>query len=316
MFKKTMKAVAVLAIVLANIAGIKLSVNAQEEPIKIGILQYVEHEALDAAREGFIQRLEESEYGDRIEFDVQNASGNQTTLQSISEKIARDNDILYAIATPAAISLASLEQEKPIFIAAVTDPIEAGLAESMEEPGRNVTGTSDMQPLDEQVDLLVENFPEAKKIGLIYNSSEVNSQIQANQAIELLEERGLETVEATVVSTNDIAQALNSIITEVDAMFMVTDNTIDSAITLVGDIAKENNVPTIGSSDAVVEQNGLATISNSYTDYGTQTADMVIRMLDEGLTPAEMPIELGKDFEIVVNAEFAEAIGIDPESIK
>ena len=95
MFKKTMKAVAVLAIVLANIAGIKLSVNAQEEPIKIGILQYVEHEALDAAREGFIQRLEESEYGDRIEFDVQNASGNQTTLQSISEKIARDNDILY-----------------------------------------------------------------------------------------------------------------------------------------------------------------------------------------------------------------------------
>lgn len=316
MFKKTMKAVAVLAIVLANITGIKLSVNAQEEPIKIGILQYVEHEALDAAREGFIQRLEESEYGERIEFDVQNASGNQTTLQSISEKIARDNDILYAIATPAAISLASLEQEKPIFIAAVTDPIEAGLAESMEEPGRNVTGTSDMQPLDEQVDLLVENFPEAKKIGLIYNSSEVNSQIQANQAIELLEERGLETVEATVVSTNDIAQALNSIITEVDAMFMVTDNTIDSAITLVGDIAKENNVPTIGSSDAVVEQNGLATISNSYTDYGTQTADMVIRMLDEGLTPAEMPIELGKDFEIVVNAEFAEAIGIDPESIK
>ena len=314
--KKIIKAVAVLTVLLSSFAGIQLTASAQEETIKIGILQYVEHEALDAAREGFIERLEESEYGDRIEFDVQNASGNQTTLQSISEKIARDNDILYAIATPAAISLASLEQEKPIFIAAVTDPIEAGLAESMEEPGRNVTGTSDMQPLDEQVDLLVENFPEAKKIGLIYNSSEVNSQIQANQAIELLEERGLETVEATVVSTNDIAQALNSIITEVDAMFMVTDNTIDSAITLVGDIAKENNVPTIGSSDAVVEQNGLATISNSYTDYGTQTADMVIRMLDEGLTPAEMPIELGKDFEIVVNAEFAEAIGIDPESIK
>ncbi|MBG9984222.1 ABC transporter substrate-binding protein [Aerococcaceae bacterium DSM 111022] len=316
MMKNFIKAVAVLTVLLSSFAGIQLTASAQEETIKIGILQYVEHEALDAAREGFIERLEESEYGDRIEFDVQNASGNQTTLQSISEKIARDNDILYAIATPAAISLASLEQEKPIFIAAVTDPVEAGLADSLEDPGRNVTGTSDMQPLEEQVDLLVNNFPDAENIGLIYNSSEVNSQIQADQAIELLEERGLETVEATVVSTNDIAQALNSIITEVDAMFMVTDNTIDSAITLVGDIAKENNVPTIGSSDAVVEQNGLATISNSYTDYGTQTADMVIRMLDEGLTPAEMPIELGKDFEIVVNAEFAEAIGIDPESIK
>ena len=316
MMKKIIKAVAVLTVLLSSFAGIQLTASAQEETIKIGILQYVEHEALDAAREGFIERLEESEYGDRIEFDVQNASGNQTTLQSISEKIARDNDILYAIATPAAISLASLEQEKPIFIAAVTDPVEAGLADSLEDPGRNVTGTSDMQPLEEQVDLLVNNFPDAENIGLIYNSSEVNSQIQADQAKELLEGRGLNTVEATVVSTNDIAQALNSIITEVDAMFMVTDNTIDSAITLVGDIAKENNVPTIGSSDAVVMQNGLATISNSYHDYGTQTADMVIRMLDEGLTPAEMEIELGKDFEIVVNEDFAEAIGIDPESIQ
>lgn len=314
--KKFIKAVAVLTVLLSSFAGIQLTASAQEETIKIGVLQYVEHEALDAAREGFIERLEESEYGDRIEFDVQNASGNQTTLQSISEKIARDNDILYAIATPAAISLASLEQEKPIFIAAVTDPVEAGLADSLEEPGRNVTGTSDMQPLEEQVDLLVNNFPDAENIGLIYNSSEVNSQIQADQAKELLDARGLNTVEATVVSTNDISQALNSIITEVDAMFMVTDNTIDSAITLVGDIAKENNVPTIGSSDAVVLQNGLATISNSYHDYGTQTADMVIRMLDEGLTPAEMPIELGKDFEIVVNEDFAEAIGIDPESIQ
>lgn len=314
--KNFIKAVAVLTVLLSSFAGIQLTASAQEETIKIGILQYVEHEALDAAREGFIERLEESDYADRIEFDVQNASGNQTTLQSISEKIARDNDILYAIATPAAISLASLEQEKPIFIAAVTDPVEAGLADSLEEPGRNVTGTSDMQPLEEQVDLLVNNFPDAENIGLIYNSSEVNSQIQADQAKELLEARGLNTVEATVVSTNDISQALNSIITEVDAMFMVTDNTIDSAITLVGDIAKENNVPTIGSSDAVVMQNGLATISNSYHDYGTQTADMVIRMLDEGLTPAEMEIELGKDFEIVVNEDFAEAIGIDPESIQ
>lgn len=314
--KNFIKAVAVLTVLLSSFAGIQLTASAQEETIKIGILQYVEHEALDAAREGFIERLEESDYADRIEFDVQNASGNQTTLQSISEKIARDNDILYAIATPAAISLASLEQEKPIFIAAVTDPVEAGLADSLEEPGRNVTGTSDMQPLEEQVDLLVNNFPDAENIGLIYNSSEVNSQIQADQAKELLEARGLNTVEATVVSTNDISQALNSIITEVDAMFMVTDNTIDSAITLVGDIAKENNVPTIGSSDAIVMQNGLATISNSYHDYGTQTADMVIRMLDEGLTPAEMEIELGKDFEIVVNEDFAEAIGIDPESIQ
>lgn len=315
MFKKFVRNFVVFSAFLLSVTNLT-QVASAEETIKIGILQYVEHEALDAAREGFVQRLEESEYGDRIEFDIQNASGNQTTLQSISEKIARDNDILYAIATPAAISLASLEQKKPIFIAAVTDPVEAGLADSLEKPGRNVTGTSDMQPLEEQVDLLVNTFPEAKKVGLIYNSSEVNSIIQAEAAVALLKEKGIETVEATVVSTNDIAQALNSIIKDVDAMFMVTDNTIDSAITLVGDIAKENNVPTIGSSDAVVKQNGLATISNSYTDYGVQTADMVIRMLDEELSPAEMPIELGKDFTVVVNPDFAKALGIDPASIK
>ncbi|MBG9982425.1 ABC transporter substrate-binding protein [Aerococcaceae bacterium DSM 111020] len=302
--------------ILLSIVGISQTVYAEDAVIKIGILQYVEHNALDAAREGFINRLQASEYRDQIELDIQNASGNQTTLQSISEKLSRDNDILYAIATPAAISLASLEQEKPIFIAAVTDPVSAGLVESLEKPGRNVTGTSDMQPLDEQVDLLIRNFPEAKTVGLIYNSSEVNSQIQATEAVRLLEEKGIETIETTVVSTNDIAQALNSLIQDVDALFMVTDNTIDSAITLVGDIAKEHKVPTIGSSDAVVRQNGLATISNSYYDSGVQTAEMVIRMLDEGLEPADMAIELGKEFEIVVNEDFAKAIDIDPSTIK
>ncbi len=315
MFKRWMMKFIVFGVLLSSVLGSQ-AVYAEDNVIKIGILQYVEHNALDAAREGFVDRLEESEYHDRIELDIQNASGNQTTLQSISEKLARDNDILYAIATPAAISLASIEQEKPIFIAAVTDPVSAGLVDSLEKPGRNVTGTSDRQPLEEQVDLLIRNFPEAKKVGLIYNSSEVNSQIQAEEAVRLLEDKGIETTEATVVSTNDIAQTLNSIIQDVDAMFMVTDNTIDSAISLVGDIAKEHNVPTIGSSDEVVRQNGLATISNSYYNSGAQTAEMVIRMLDEGLSPAEMPVELGKDYEIVVNEEFAEAIGIDPATIK
>lgn len=132
----------------------------------------------------------------------------------------------------------------------------------------------------------------------------------------LLEEKGLEVLESTVVTTNDVSQALNSIIDEIDVLFMVTDNTIDSAISLVGDIAKENNVPTVGTSDVVVMENGLMTISNSYYDYGVQTADMVIRMLDEDLDPAEMPIELGQDFQLVVNEDFANAIGIDPESIE
>lgn len=292
------------------------AVQAQEETINIGVVQYVEHEALDAVLKGFQETLDNSAYGDRIEWDINNASGDQSSLQSLSEKVARDNDILFAIATPAAQTLAAVEQEKPIFIAAVTDPVEAGLADSIEAPGGNITGTSDMAPIEEQVDLLIRNFPDVETVGLIYNSSEVNSQVQAGVAVELLEEQGLATDVQTVISTNDISQVMNALVGNVDAMFMVTDNTIDSAITLVGDIAKEAGIPTIGSSDSVVRTNGLATLSNSYEDYGVQTAEMVIRMLDEDLNPGEMEIELGKDFQIVVNENFAEAIGVDPSTIE
>ena len=292
------------------------AVQAQEETINIGVVQYVEHEALDAVLKGFQETLDNSAYGDRIEWDINNASGDQSSLQSLSEKVARDNDILFAIATPAAQTLAAVEQEKPIFIAAVTDPVESGLADSIEAPGGNITGTSDMAPIEEQVDLLIRNFPDVETVGLIYNSSEVNSQVQAGVAVELLEEQGLATDVQTVISTNDISQVMNALVGNVDAMFMVTDNTIDSAITLVGDIAKEAGIPTIGSSDSVVRTNGLATLSNSYEDYGVQTAEMVIRMLDEDLNPGEMEIELGKDFQIVVNEDFAEAIGVDPSTIE
>lgn len=313
---KFINVVVAAGLALLPLASSTQAVQAEEEPIKIGVVQYVEHEALDAVLKGFQETLDKSEYGDRIEWDINNASGVQGTLQSLSEKVARDNDVLFAIATPAAQTLASVEQDKPIFIAAVTDPVDAGLAESMEVPGKNVTGTSDMAPIEEQVDLLVRNFPDAKRIGLIYNSSEVNSIVQAEAAIEELESRGLETEVQTVINTNDISQVMGSLVKNVDAMFMVTDNTIDSAIALVGDLAKEAGIPTVGSSDSVVLTNGLATLSNSYEDYGNQTAEMVIRMLDEDLNPAEMPIELGKDFQIVVNEDFAQAIGVDPASIK
>ncbi|EFR31674.1 ABC transporter substrate-binding protein [Eremococcus coleocola] len=310
------KCLAALALLASPLTFNPSKVQAAEDPIKVGILQYVDHDALNAVNKGFVETLEASEYGDRIEIDQTNANGDQATLQSISEKLARDNDYLFAIATPAAQALATVESEKPIFIAAVTDPVAAGLADSMENPGRNVTGTSDQAPIDEQVDLLVRNFPDTKTVGLIYNSSETNSKIQADQAVELLEKAGLKAQVATVTGTNDIAQVLNPLLDQVDAMFMVTDNTIDSAITLVGDSAKEAGIPTIGSSDSVVRTNGLATISNSYEDYGVQTAKMLIKMLDEGLKPGDMPIELGDAYEIVVNEDFAKALNLDPASIK
>ena len=305
----------ILLTVLTMIGTGLPSLVRAEDPIKIGILQYVDHDALNAVNQGFVEELQASSLADRIELDVQNANGDQSSLQSLGEKLARDNDILFAIATPAAQTLATLEGDKAIFMAAVTDPVEAGLVDSLDKPGRNVTGTSDMAPLDQQVDLLVNNFPEAQTVGLIYNSSEVNSQVQVDEAKVLLEKAGLKTEVATVTGTNDIAQVLNSLVKKVDAMFMVTDNTIDSAISLVGDTAKEAGIPTIGSSDSVVLKNGLATVSNSYEDYGRQTARMLIRMVEEDLEPANMPVEKGDALRVIVNKDFAEAIGLDPESI-
>lgn len=313
--KKIIQVVSIIALALVSIIPLTQPVKAQDEPIKIGILQHVSHVALDDTRDGFVDQIDEIFEGN-VEWDLQNANGDMSTLQSLSEKVARDNDIIFAIATPAAQALASVEQEKPIFFAAVAAPVEAKLVDSMEEPGRNLTGTTNLGPIADHVDLLLEIVPEAKNIGTIYNSSEVNAQHQVDIATEVIEEKGLNHVVQSVVSTNDISQVMNALVSESDAILLVTDNTIDSSISLVGDIAKEAKLALIGSSDSTINANGLATISNSYYDYGVQTADMVKRMLDEDLTPANMPVEVGNNFELVVNEDYANTVEIDVSSIQ
>lgn len=317
-FKKFVSVVAVMTVVLTSVLSMgAFKVLAQDNaPIKIGILQFVKHKALDDVVDGFKETIEASDLGERVEWDIQVANGEIASLQSIGEKLARNNDILLAVATPAAQALAAIETTKPIFIAAVTDPVEAGLAKSMEKPETNVTGTSDMAPIDEQVALLTSKFPEAKNVGIIYNSSEVNSKVQAELAQQSLEQAGLTVVTKTVTSTNDVSQSLDALIKEIDVLFMVTDNTIDSSIALVGSKLKEAKIPTVGSSESVVLENALMTLSNSYKDYGVQTADMVVKMVNDGLEPQTMPIELGKDFQIVVNEDFANAIGLDAAALK
>ena len=312
------KIMSLLTVVLVAISSLLLgggSVQAQDEVIKIGILQHVSHVALDDTRDGFIEQMEDLLDGN-VEWDIQNANGDMSTLQSLSEKVARDNDIVFAIATPAAQALATVEQEKPIFFAAVAAPLEAQLVDSMEEPGRNLTGTTNLGPIEDHVELLLELYPEAQTIGTIYNSSEVNAEHQVKIAKEVIEAKGLEYNVKTVTNTNDISQVMTALVNESDAILLVTDNTIDSSITLVGDIAKEAGKGIIGSSDSTILANGLATISNSYINYGKQTADMVKRLLDEDVSPAQMPVEVGNQFELIVNKDYAEAIGIDVSSLE
>lgn len=313
--KKIMTLLTVLLVAISALSPAGASVKAQDEVIKIGILQHVSHVALDDTRDGFIEQMEELLDGN-VEWDIQNANGDMSTLQSLGEKIARDNDIIFAIATPAAQALATVEQEKPIFFSAVAAPLEAQLVDSMEEPGRNLTGTTNLGPIEDHINLLLELYPEAKTIGTIYNSSEVNAEYQVNIAQEIIEAKGLEYNIKTVTNTNDISQAMTALVNESDAILLVTDNTIDSSITLVGDIAKEAGKGIIGSSDSTILANGLATISNSYINYGKQTADMVKRLLDEDLLPGQMAVEVGNQFELIVNEDYAEAIGIDVSSLE
>lgn len=318
MLKKLSKMVAVGLVGLGLVAcGSEQGDQTGEEIKNIGILQFMEHNSLNASREGFINELDDAGYvdGENIEIETMNAQGDQANIQSMSEKLSDNNDLMLAIATPAAQGLATVEQEKPILFTAVTDAVDAGLVESNEEPGMNLTGTSDMVPIDEQVELLLSIVTDAKTVGIIYNSSEANSEIQANLAIDALEANGVEAEIATVTSTNDVQQVLSSLASKVDALYIPTDNTLASTADTVGEIALEYQLPVVAGSTEQVEAGGLATYGINYESLGRQTAKMAIEIIENNAAPENLAVELSNHLELFVNEEMAESLGIDPETI-
>ena len=290
-----------------------------EGAIKIGVLQYVEHESLNQNYQGFVDGLKEAGYedGDKIELNYLNVSGDNANLQSMSETLTKDSDYLFAIATPAAQGLANLEKETPIYFSSVTDPVAAKLVESLDQPGGNVTGTLDAGPLEEQVALIKAVRPNAKKVGLIYNSGEANSVFEAQKAKELIEGQGYQVLEQTVTSTNDISQAMTALTNEpADVIFTVTDNTIASAMNLVGDLAIEAGIPLLGGSKDMVMDKGLATYGLDYYELGKQTARMMVDQIENKTETSQIPVEKADKLEVVVNEEVAKALDIDPSSIQ
>lgn len=312
------KLVRTLGIGLASLALMacgneEVATEDNNETISVGVLQFMEHNSLQAARDGFAEELEASDL--TVEFEDMNAQGDQSNLQSMSEQLSSNNDLMLAIATPAAQSLATVEQEKPILFTAVTDPEDAGLVETNEAPGMNLTGTSDMVPIEEQIALLLSIVADAEKIGIAYNSSEPNSKIQADLAVAELEAQGVEAVVQTVTTTNDVQTTLTSLAQEVDGIYLPTDNTMASTMSIIGEIAIEYQLPLVAGAGAMVEDGGLATYGINYTDLGRQTARLALRILEDGEDPAEIAIETSDNLELIVNEEMAEALGIDPASI-
>lgn len=318
MLKRIAKIVSVGLIGLGLVAcGSDNGKETGDETVHVGILQFMEHNSLSAARDGFVSELEDAGYtvGENLEIEEMNAQGDQANIQSMSEKIAEKNELLLAIATPAAQGIATVEQDKPILFTAVTDAVDAGLVESNESPGMNLTGTSDMVPIDKQVDLLLSIDSEIEKVGIIYNSSEANSKIQAELATEAIEAQGAKAEVSTVTSTNDVQQVLMNLAENVDALYIPTDNTLASTADTVGEIALDYQLPVVAGSTEQVEAGGLATYGINYESLGRQTAKLAIEILENEANPASLAVELSNDLELVINEEMAENLGINPEDI-
>ena len=287
------------------------------ETINIGILQLMDHESLNSTRQGFLDVLEEAGYveGENLNLDYQNAQLDQSNLQTMSERLAGENDLILAIATSAAQSIANIEKEIPILFTAVTDPLEANLVESLDAPGGNVTGMSDIGPIDQQVSLLLSLIEEPSSIGIIYNSSEPNSVIQGNEAKAHLEAAGVEVVTVTVPSTNDVQTGMESLANEVQGIYIPTDNTLASTMSTVASVAIDYQLPVVAASTDQVMDGGLATYGIDYYDLGRETGKMALEILENGAEPATLPVGYSDEIQLVVNEEIAEALGINPDDI-
>ena len=286
--------------------------TTKKKVYQIGVVQYVEHPALDATYTGFKEELAAKGYkdGDNIKLDFKNAQGDQNTLNTIATQlVGAKKDLILAIATPSAQAVASQTDSIPVVGTAITDYEAAKLVDSNDKPGRNVTGTSDMNPVAEQIKLGKELVPGAKTVGLLYSSSEANSVVQANLAKKAIAQEGMQVKEVTVASVNDVQQAAQALVGKCDYVYIPTDNTLASAMQTVAGVMTPAKLVTITGADTMVDDGGFATMGIDYTDLGKQTADMAIQIL-EGKKPADMPIEFTEKTSVTINADLVKAFGI------
>lgn len=313
--RKLLAPLLVVGILLTSLISLhQLKADKKKDVFRIGISQFITHQSLDATREGFVDELAKQGYveGKNIEIDLQNAQGEQRNLKTISQQLAESSDVVLAIATPSAQSLANTTQTTPVIFSAVTDPVSAKLVESREHPGGNVTGTSDQSSdaISTQINLIKKVLPKAKTIGILYTQSEPNSVVQKDEAKRLLEEKGFTVVEKTILDSNNVKAAAESLMAEVDMVFVPTDNIISSTMETVKQVSIKHKVPVFGGSTEMIAVGGLYNYGTNYEELGRQTARMLIRVL-KGEKPENMAVELPEKLELHTNKEMADALGID-----
>ena len=318
MMKKSMKGLAigaslVMAMGLLVGCGGEKKAAPEKKMVKVGIVQLVEHSALDAANKGFVDGMAANGYkeNENVTYDRQNAQADQSNLQNIAQRFVSGKvNLICAIATPAAQTMANATKDIPIVGTAITDYAEAKLVASNKEPKGNVTGTTDMNPIKEQVDLMLKIMPQTKNVGVVYSSSEVNSQLQVKILKEVLAAKNINVVEATVSNVNDIQQAAQSLVGKVDTVYAPTDNVIASAMPTLVAITDEAKIPVFCGEGGMVKAGGLATVGIDYYKLGLQTGAMAARILSGKEKPATMAIESQKEMQTIVNEEAAKKLGI------
>ena len=286
---------------------------ASKDKVTVGIVQIVEHAALDVASKGFVDGMAAKGFkeGQNVVYDRQNAQADQSNLRTIAERFINNKaDLICAIATPAAQVVANATQDIPIVATAVTDYEAAKLVKSNAKPGTNVTGTSDMNLVEAQLDLILKLVPATKTVGVIYNSSEVNSQVQVDLLKGFAKAKGVEIKEATVNNVNDIQQAARSLLGNVQAIYVPTDNVLASAMPALAMVTEEAKLPVIAGEGGMVKAGGVATLGLDYYKLGKQSGEMAADILSGKAKPQDMPIQTQKEFNIIINEENAKKIGL------
>lgn len=298
----------------ASASGSASSSAAASEDAKytVGICQLVQHDALDAATEGFKEALE-TELGEgNVTFDEQNASGDSATCSTIVNKFVSDGvDLIMANATPALQSAVSATAEIPIVATSVTDYATAlDISDWTGTTGMNVTGTSDLAPLEDQAKMIKELVPDAQSVGILYCSAEANSKYQAETIEGYLDEMGLAYKEYTCADTNDVSPVVQSACAENDVLYIPTDNTMASSAELVNNIAEPAGIPIIAGEEGICKGCGIGTLSISYHDIGYKAGEMAARILKDGEDPKDMEIEFAAELTKEYIQSRCDALGI------
>lgn len=289
--------------------------NKQEEQFTIGLAQLIEHPALDASKQGFIDELKN--LGINVIIDEKSAQGDVTNAKVIAEKFVKDDvDLIFSIATlTAQASKKAIEgTDIPMVFTAVTDPVYSQLVTAMDVTDSNITGVVDAAPIKEDLQLFKDLKGNAKVIGIIYNTGESNSEVQVNQTAEIAEELGL-TIEAVgITSVNDIPQAVDTISKKVDGLYIITDNMVASAISLVANLAEEKNLITVSADGTHVDEGIMVSKGISYYGIGKQSALIAKQILVDKVKVEDIPVQTAPEFDKRVNVRVMEALGFTKDN--